>query len=289
MSYRRFLSQSIRKKNALICFIAIVIFIGVSSSVNSPKARFASVKHDDATRDLRQQQQRIEFVHIPKTGGSSIEKAAGKAGIPWGACHFHHQLSKETNCPSPPDFADLGLKPQHPHDARVNLWHVPPRHWSVNMFQDDHTFTIVRNPYDLAVSIYHDKWIGYWSHARNTEEESPATLNNFLQEFYTNPPLSLFKIQQSDYVYDDQGRKVIDHVIKLENIDEEFAALMDMYNLSDTIKLPAGNEGKFNKAPMHGSNKKLGVQDLSDDTLRVIERHYNRDFDFFNYTRIDHS
>ena len=31
---------------------------------------------------------KLEFVHIAKNAGSSIENAAAKADIAWGACHF---------------------------------------------------------------------------------------------------------------------------------------------------------------------------------------------------------
>lgn len=41
----------------------------------------------------------LEFVHITKTGGSSIEKAAAAAGILWGTCHF--QAVKSLGCESP--------------------------------------------------------------------------------------------------------------------------------------------------------------------------------------------
>lgn len=229
---------------------------------------------------LKVRQQLLEFVRIPKTAGSSIEHAAALANIPWGACHFNHASSEEMSCPKPANFQQLGL---HPAADKAwlkgeSMWHIPPHFWNINLFHSKKTFTVVRNPYTLAVSIYYDRWVGY----QGPEKENPKTLNTFLAQWFTRPP-ALFKLTQADYVYQN-NKAVIDHVVRFENLDTEFASLMKQYNLEDRILLQSNATNKGIVVPGH---KKLGLEDLSRTSLQLIELHYARDFDLFGYTKMN--
>jgi Sulfotransferase family len=98
----------------------------------------------------------LEFVHIPKTGGTAVENAAKKQNIRWGANHYK-------------------IRPkEHRRYMDVPYWHMPPHYYqrlhtevlqefdpygpnpyyNVNNNATPALFTIVRNPYARVVSEY---------------------------------------------------------------------------------------------------------------------------------------
>ena len=58
----------------------------------------------------------LEFVHITKTAGSTIESTAAKSGIKWGACHYKRIKNFAKACSSP----DI-----HIGGAMFEPWHTP--------------------------------------------------------------------------------------------------------------------------------------------------------------------
>lgn len=82
------------------------------------------------------------------------------------------------------------------------------------------------------------------------------------------------RIPQSKYVIsDDQQQMYCDHVIRLENLTNEFNALMQAYNLSHRMADQAKNV------------KKLDCQiSLSEEVKMWLYRSYRMDFDLFGYS-----
>jgi len=66
-----------------------------------------------------------------------------------------------------------------------------------------------------------------------------------------------------------------DHILKYENLDNEFKELMDKYNLSH-IKLDK-HENK--------SSNKLNRNDLTHESKDIIYKLYKKDFQLFNYPK----
>jgi hypothetical protein len=130
---------------------------------------------------------RLEFLHIPKTGGTTIEQTATiQANIAWGSCHFHLNIKKPWKiCPS--KLRTLRPKKKWPkHELLGNLWHYP-LHWLENnhtmtvrhipsnpyhnlakgnappayssscsvVDQELRYFAVIRNPYERAISAYY--------------------------------------------------------------------------------------------------------------------------------------
>lgn len=209
----------------------------------------------------------VEFVHITKTGGSLIEKAAAKHGIRWGACHFYNDMYKKMGCPG---FPDLEGKISLTKFSGSSEWHVPFMFWKPNVFRHATTFTVVRNPYDRAVSEYYNVWGGY----TGPNSDDPDTMNTWIQNMIHNPK-GIRYLPQYHYVFHG-NYKIVDYVIHFENLEEEFNTLMMKFNLP--VRL--GQE-KFN-ARRPGT--RLSVYNLSRSTCHLIENFARRDFESFGYS-----
>jgi len=82
-------------------------------------------------------------------------------------------------------------------------------------------------------------------------------------------------MQQFKYVYNEMGRKILDHVLRFENLSEEFPALMKQYHY-EYIQLPEKHTNLV-------TDKKLTVNDLDDRTIKLLNRVYELDFLLFDY------
>jgi len=91
-------------------------------------------------------------------------------------------------------------------------------------------------------------------------------------------------IPQHTFVYDDESngmKQVVTHVLKMENLSEEFPALMKEYGLPVVLE-------HANKTPSKGvKGSKFGVKDLSRDAVIKINEWAKRDFDLFGYEMLD--
>lgn len=150
------------------------------------------------------------FIHINKTGGSSIERALG-AGL-------DHSTALEK-------YRQLG-----------------DRAW-----QKKFTFTIVRNPWDKVVSHYHyrvktnqsslgDKPIPFrdWL-LRCYVDRDP--------NYYDQP--RMFMAQQ-DWLVDEEGNPLVEFIGKFENMEADFASICQRLSVQATLgHAKPSNRGKY--------------------------------------------
>ena len=209
----------------------------------------------------------LEFVHIPKTGGSAIEKAAARVGISWGACHFHHDLEKEMNCPKP-DLNASNITKMLPFRREPVLWHIPPNYWKPNPFETVKTFAVVRNPFTRTLSAYHCPIDGY----TEKDRDDPEVMNSVIKYYITRKGHWYTRyMPQSSFVFDLVWEKKIDHVLKYENLTAEFRELMETYNLTDVV---LEEEQRYNTP----RNRTLTLRDLTNETIELIREHFREDF-----------
>merc|ERR1719491_589024 len=110
-----------------------------------PEFRVESVvsEADSVIRERRisNKKTRLEFLHVAKTGGTSIEDAAMKqVGVKWGRCHF-------VSC--------YHLEPDTPYRT-ASIWHKPLYFLPQNFYGDDAAlFVVVREPYERLISNYY--------------------------------------------------------------------------------------------------------------------------------------
>ena len=310
-----------RRTSLKICFIAVLslFFFGQTRLFRTPSdSKIVSPKHfyqpsKEATG------LRLEFVHITKTGGSAIEKLAAENGINWGACHYLN--ISDVGCENP-DF-DYSV-PNYQSYALTSPWHTPPKvlkkYISKDLFpyEEASLFAIVRNPYSRAVSEYYCPWTGYEgplrkSSDKNADRHNPEIMNKWISRMVTGLEANLKKfnkedlsrrkreqgpdmnedpynlaqkhfVNQAEYFVDDDGKAVIDHVVRYENLTEEFSQLMELYGLDLKIP-PKEKSGVYTDTT--GGNRKLTYMDLYPETIAKINKYAQADFDLFGYVQVE--
>lgn len=149
------------------------------------------------------------FIHIPKTGGSSIARYMyEQSGTPlelWGRIksrdreRFGLQDAREVDCPD--RYQHLY---HHLRAAEVRKV-VGDEVWTVYT-----KFTVIRNPWDRLVSFY--------EYARQTGERG-GTAGRSFEEWVEYR--SLFP-KMSPYIMSEEGDILVDYVIRFENLMEDF-------------------------------------------------------------------
>ena len=155
----------------------------------------------------------MRFIHIPKTGGTSIVNALGLSS---GKVKKHGKYGKG------------GGRYRGGHDILCE--YVP------------NTFTVVRNPFDRLVSSFcyaktknsfHYKEHPYYEYIADCDfERFVEILPEFEGMFQLRP--------QSDYIYDDKNNLLVDHVLRYETLQKDFNKFWD-------IKLPHLNKSDRHK------------------------------------------
>ncbi len=176
------------------------------------------------------------FVHINKTGGTSVEHALG---LP-----VDHRTAQEWR-------RDLG-----------------PRAWDRRF-----RFTVVRNPWDRAVSHYHYRVLtdqtglgadpvgfGEWAHRVYGDQD---------ERYYDQPKVFM---PQVDWVSDEDGALMVDRVCRFERLREDVAEV--------------GQEiGRPIDLPHVKASKRGPYQSYYDDELReVVGEWFRRDVEAFGYS-----
>ena len=150
------------------------------------------------------------FIHINKTGGSSVEKAFN---IP-----FEHKTALEK-------IEEIGRD-----------------RWEKRL-----TFTIIRNPWDKVVSHYHyrvktnqtdlqDKPIEFREWVR-------LTYGNQDDFYYDNPKMFM---PQTDWIVDENGKILVDEIIHFENLNIEINELLEKLGRNTTLPhVKKSNRGNY--------------------------------------------
>ena len=225
--------------------------------------------------------QRLELLHITKTGGSTLEVIGAQNNVTWGACHF---LNRVDGMP-----ADL-FCPQHRRydsfasDIGIQLWHSPPRFLSPEKraYLDNATlFTVVRDPYSRVVSS--------WNYLHRGPDQSNVTAMNewiekeLLRVYTKRPRLSNsdwqwgyfsggILVPQMDYIDDDV------EVMHLETLPQDWRCLMRRHGLN----------WKFDDKPRnHSRDGSPKVKDLSLTNKALIEMVYHKDFVELGYPKLE--
>mmetsp|Transcript_8004 Transcript_8004/g.16354 ORF Transcript_8004/g.16354 Transcript_8004/m.16354 type:complete len:664 (+) Transcript_8004:104-2095(+) len=247
----------------------------------------------------------LEFVHITTTSGTAIEAAAAKAGIVWGACKFKRFQDHCRN------LQETSHVTEHFRDKKdwtckhliITPWHCPLTEFKSgeNLYQGSRTFTVVRNPYNRIISdffyfrdfMYRSK---YWSVDESgtqillpkfdTPEHFNIWIAHSLDKVMKNGSCdSGHCIPMHKYTHNEMGEQLVDHILRLEYLSIEFPQLMETYGLPigslEQDNVEAGNIANNEEAP-----KRFGIEDLTMDTLTMINEWAKHDFRYFGYEMI---
>lgn len=233
----------------------------------------------------------LEYIHIPKTGGTAIElQAIQKYNITWGACHFHSGIDKQCN-PKNINVKNKWDNTTHAIDNYTthSLWHVPPLYLVPNPYHRKYTFTIVRNPYDRVLSMYYCPWNGYArtskGYPRSNNIHDAKTMNTWIQTHLKK--MNALTTPQVHYVYSSHGDVIVNYVLQYETLEKSYAHLMDTFAEYKGLRFDSHTRvNNNNNNNLHTTgNLRLTPEAFSDATLALINEFYETDFNMLGYTK----
>lgn len=195
---------------------------------------------------------RFIFIHIPKTGGTSLAEPSfqGGKGVLSGVLGEH-------------DYARAG------HIRAVGLKQRMGGQWD-NYFK----FAFVRNPWDRMVSLYH-----YF--LQNPEKQASdigkriAACSDFtdfcsrLDELELDPHFD----EQISYLIDFQGNMLVDYVGRYETLDRDYK------DICARLGLPVMSLPHYRQSSHHHY-----LQYYDEQAIDAVARRYKNDIAVFNYS-----
>ena len=187
------------------------------------------------------------FIHIPKTGGTSIERKFGLDTFTHNSDICYSWTEEDIN--------GIIFSPQH---------YTPPMvaERYNNEYNNCKKFTIVRNPYTKIISEYFYRETVY----------DLSKLESFIDKIplkwtdHTIPQKRYFENINYDYV------------LRFENLNEEFSEMANDFNFSgDLFHLNSSRTGK--KSSDY-------IKELNKNCIQKINEIYHEDFEFLKYNMI---
>ncbi len=222
------------------------------------------------------------YIHIPKTAGLSVEYELNRIYNPYeNNMWYYHIIENSPNiikyiyfyCDWFRKIVHYFLYDNHPlqncnfrfNNNTISIhYNIIDYMDYINIIDDMIKFTIVRNPYDRAVSLF--RFI-YPSFMQNKEY-----FIKFLFDIKLGVLNNSFFADQYSYIIDHSGNILVTNIIKFENLKN------DWNNFCIKYKIPSTSLPKIN----YNTRTKMDL--LDNMTKSLIYDIYKRDFDYFNYT-----
>jgi Sulfotransferase family len=271
---------------------------------------------------FRQLGKNLAFFHIPKTAGTAVEQAAGKQKLSWGSCAFPHR-PKRTICHYPKkkdaNKSSSVMKDWPPH---IGWWHLPPFLFPivqrnnqdhktplvlVNPYANTELFGIVRDPYERMVSEFHYictlKVLSWRPDQCDRQRlDDAAYMNEWIRKklqnnnrdetLQSNHPSDHYRqdnghfTSQYDFVFGPHQVRMLDYVLRMEDLPESFPRLMAAFYDDDNdphhqlLRLEHHNA----IGAAQRTDKGLTTLALEAATVQEIHRLYQNDFVIGRYS-----
>lgn len=217
----------------------------------------------EAAKALQAKEQ-IEFIHIPKNGGTAVEDAGHHSGeFAWGRFAQRWQSEKKVT------LSD--------HE-QCYAWHVPPSllQTNPNPYENKTNICIKRHPYDRAISQY------MYAKGKKCQTEKAEGLNQFLQD-------KLHKVQagkiyemdchflpQTTYMFKADGQPWCSYTFDMMDLSEHFNELMEKHGAE--TRLSAKPASHWSYCP------DVTPAMLTQETRDLIDTIYAEDFKKLDYS-----
>lgn len=194
------------------------------------------------------------FIHIPKTAGTSINRALNEYDD-------RPLLLKFLNNKVVNMIPSLrNMNPLRYHTTAADLESII----GTDLFNSLFSFAFVRNPWDWNVSRYH--YISQSFHHPKCKIVRKMTFEQFLRWIVNNSHAT-----QKSFITDMEGNIIIDFVGKFENIKEDFAYICERLGIDE--ELPHRNP----------SDHQHYRQYYNERTASFVEYHFKEDIRLFDY------
>lgn len=187
------------------------------------------------------------FIHIPKTGGTSLKKI----------------LSEKINIDGFKVNGELVIYNKNTHIGINKKQFLK--------YKDYFKFTIVRHPYDWIKSYYN-------FHANKSKFYAQITnkkINNTITESFDDYLKNLNSFNQTDF-FTDGNDIFVDKICKLENFDKDMVFILKKLKLNLNYKhthMKNSVEFKIDQ-----------IKDLTENQKKEIQRICKKDFELLGYT-----
>lgn len=201
------------------------------------------------------------FIHIPKNAGTAIRRV-----LNW------------------PSFDDIDRKHRKRRDPALAN-HFPI--WRIEELLEetgigiplDHTFMVVRNPWERMVSLYRhrmrklDLW--YEGKPRNTEEDKAVAREGFVPWLLNTPSEGdkvLTRTPQMDWGRDREGNVAVHTILRFETLDEDWPDFCRSVGLPNK-PLPQVNVGRTDD----------WKSEYTQEAVDHVAEHFKDDIERFGY------
>ncbi len=218
---------------------------------------------------------RFAYIHIPKTGGTSLVQAMRSAAIDF----TFEERGLWDLIYGRPDLADIlqALRKCFPLSTLTEFpqQHLPAQVLQMllgtNKWKEFFRFAFVRNPWDLVVSSYHFAKMNFLPVQYPLEPDIQAfvqrsdSFENFVNGFCA------VRCDMSSFIEDKYGQNAVDFIGRFENYGNDLAYISRRIGVE--LRLPHENRSEHNNYATY----------YTKTTRDIVSKHFARDIDRFKY------